>query len=345
MSAATSTPEATASPAISVVIPTLGHHDLLARVLDGFATQEGIAASGFEVIVVADRSEPDPAGVDRAVGTRTYPVSRLAGERPGASSNRNVGWRAARAPIVLFTDNDTIPTPRLLAEHLRAHREGSGDGTAVIGNIRWAPGLEVTPFMKWVEDGMQFDLSALRSGRISWAQLYTANASIKKSLLERVGGFDEVNLPYLYEDLDWAYRARSHGLVVRYAPEAIVDHWRPVTLEDWHRRIPRLAAAEASFTRLHPELPPYFHQRFSLAARTSPGRGRALKVLKVVPRSLPIVGPAAWKRAGHHWAQELAPGFLVAWDAAQAELAGLAAGAAQPAGGAEETRPSNPGGS
>jgi GT2 family glycosyltransferase len=305
------------TPALSVVIPTLGDHALLARVLDGYERQDAPAGS-FEVIVVGDRAEPDPAAVDAAIGTRPYPVRRLTGGRPGASANRNAGWRAARAPVVLFTDNDTIPTRPLVAEHLRTHAAHPEREVAVIGHVRWAKGLRVTPFMRWVDDGLQFDYASLSGEEAGWAHLYTANASVKRALLELVGGFDEVRLPYLYEDLDWAYRARAHGLRVLYDRRAIVDHWRPVTLEQWRARAARLAVAEATFTRLHPEVPPFFHARFSLAAQTPPGAGRALRLVGLVPRRLPVFGPAVWERAAHHWAQELAPAFMAAWEQAQA---------------------------
>ena len=49
-------------------------------------------------------------------------MRRITGGRPGLSANRNAGVRDARAPLVLFTDNDTIPVPQLVSEHLAWHR-------------------------------------------------------------------------------------------------------------------------------------------------------------------------------------------------------------------------------
>src|SRR5205085_3824209 len=121
--------------------------------------------------------------------------------RPGLSANRNAGWTAAQAEIVLFTDNDTIPVPELVAEHLASHAQHARDEVAVAGAVRWARGLKVTPFMRWVEEGLQFDFGSITGERASWAHLYGANASVKRRLLEQVGGYDEERLPYLYEDL------------------------------------------------------------------------------------------------------------------------------------------------
>src|SRR5690348_6642586 len=94
-------------PSLSVVIPTLGNYSVLRRVLDGYAKQD-VPVGTFEVVVVADRADPDLEAVDAAIGHRPFATRRLVGGRPGASANRNAGWAAARAPILLFTDNDTI---------------------------------------------------------------------------------------------------------------------------------------------------------------------------------------------------------------------------------------------
>src|SRR2546423_10247599 len=123
--------EAAGTPALSVVISTLGNYAVLERVLDGYDAQDAPPGT-FEVVVVADRADPDPAAVDRAIGEgRPYAVTRLTGRTPGLSANRNTGWRAARAPLLLFTDNDTIPVAQLVSEHLAWHREHPAEEVAV----------------------------------------------------------------------------------------------------------------------------------------------------------------------------------------------------------------------
>ena len=233
-------------PSLSVVLSTLGNYAVLEKVLDGYDRQTAPVGS-FELLVVADRKEPDLDAVDAAIGERPYPVRRLVGSVAGLSANRNTGWAAASAPVVLFTDNDTIPVPRLVEEHIAWHERHPEENVAVVGHVRWAKGIEVTPFMKWLDDGVQFHFGSLEGDEASWAHLYGANSSIKRSFLERVGGYDEERLPYLYEDIDWGYRAREHGVRVLYARRAIVDHWRPMTLDVWKSRAPMLAATEWRF--------------------------------------------------------------------------------------------------
>jgi GT2 family glycosyltransferase len=305
---------------LSVVIPTLANYELVGRVLDGYAAQTA-PPHDFELIVVADRAEPDLERLDAVIGERPYPLRRLQGTRPGASANRNAGWQAAHTPLILFTDDDTIPTPALVAEHLQWHQRHLEPETAVLGLVRWAPDVRVTPFMRWLEQGIQFDYGTIDGIEASWAHAYSSNLSVKRAFLERVGGYDEQRLPFGYEDLDWGYRAREQGLRLLFNRDAVVDHWRQMTVEQWRARVSRLAVAERAFCRLHPELPPFFHDRFTRAAENPAGRGRAARVAALVPRSLPVLGPAVWRRAALHWQQQLAPAFLAAWERA---------GAAQP---------------
>lgn len=313
---------------------------MLTKVLDGYAEQDA-APGTFEVLVVADLAEPAPAAVQEAIGERPYPVRRVTAKVPGLSANRNAGWRAAQAPIILFTDNDTIPTRGLVSEHVEWHRRYPGDSTVVIGPVRWARGINVTPFMKWLDHGIQFDFHSIEGTGASWAHVYGANSSIKKHFLELVGGYDEARLPYGYEDLDWGYRARSHGIRVMLNRNAVVDHWREMTVDHWRARANRLAVSEWTFCQLHPDFPPWYHRLFSEAADAPPQNHYAATLTRFVPRGVPLLGRRVWRRADLYWRQQIGAPFLATW-------ADLAAGKTldlQPAVSALIERGSNPGGS
>lgn len=300
-----------------MVIPVLGGHDVLSRVLDGFAAQD-VPGEAFEVLVVADRAEEELVELERAVGQRPYATKILRGEQPGPSSSRNIGWQAARAPLVLFTDSDTIPVARLVSEHLAWQSSEAAAGTVVVGPVRWARELGVTPFMRWLERGIQFDFQSIRGTEASWAHVYTANCSVRRDFLERVGGYDAENLPYGYEDLDWGYRARQHGLRALFNRRATVIHYRKMTVEQWEARAPRLAQSEWRFCQLHPEVSPFFYDLFAEVACLPLGGGRSAALTRFVPPGAPLIGPAVWSRAGFYWRRRIAPHFLAAWKEAEA---------------------------
>jgi GT2 family glycosyltransferase len=298
---------------LSVVISTLGNYPGLKRVLDRLESQDAEPGS-FEVLVVNDVADPEPAAVDRAVGTRPYPVRRLTGTRPGLSANRNTGWAAAEAPLVLFTDNDTLAERQLISEHLAWHRQHPAEEVGVLGHVRWAREIRVTPFMHWLDHGMQFDYPNIEGIEAGWGRFYGANVSVKRSFVERVGGFDAERLPYLYDDLDFGYRADKHGLRLLYNRQAVVEHLREMDLSYWRDRMSQVAHAEREFVRLHPDVDPYFQRMFSAAAALPPARGRGRHLIRFIPRSMPWLGPRVWRSADLYYRQALAPEFLAAWE-------------------------------
>ena len=131
------------TPRLSVVIPTLGRSEALPEALARLDAQEG--APEFEVLVVADANAPPMA------------AAALRAERPGASAARNVGLRAAAAPLVLFLGDDILVSPRLVATHFAWHERLPDERVAVLGHVRWARGLRRTAFMAWLERGIQTD--------------------------------------------------------------------------------------------------------------------------------------------------------------------------------------------
>ena len=295
---------------LSVVIPTLGRPALLARALDRLEGQRV-----FEVLVVADAREEHVDAVRAAASGR---ARVLQAEAPGASAARNVGWRASRAALVLFLGDDILADPGLVSGHISWHEQHPEETVGVLGDVRWADELHVTPFMRWLEDGIQFDYRRIDGREAGWGRFYTANVSLKRSLLERAGGFDQGCLPYLYEDLDLARRLDELGFRLLYNREASGEHLHPVTPESWRARAAEIAAAEHTFVRLHPEVSPYFHELFSAASRWPQARGRGVSLARVVPRRFPWLGRRVWESVDAYYRQQLAEPFLRAWREAEA---------------------------
>jgi glycosyltransferase involved in cell wall biosynthesis len=296
---------------LSVVIPVLGRHDVLRRVLTGLREQCD-RAGGYEVLVVSDAAEPDPEAVDRAAAE--HGARALRASRPGASAARNAGWRAARAPVVLFLGADILPSRRLLERHAAHHARHPEPEVAVLGRVRWAREGGITTFMRWLDRGVQFDYPNITDGETGWGSFYTANVSVKRGLLERAGGFDEEGFPFLYEDLELAYRLRDHGLRLLVDHDALGEHLHPTTLEDWKRRIAAVARAERRFSARHPDVPPYFYWKFRIASEGPPARGRGMFLAPMVPPRLPVLGPYVWGSVDTKYSQALAPAFLQAWE-------------------------------
>ena len=104
------------TPDITVVVPTRDRPAGLRCCLARLAAQ----TAAVEIVVVDDGSD-DVEAVAAAVAAIDARLVRQQRRGPGAA--RNAGVRAARAPIVCFTDDDCEPAPgwaETLAEALRA---------------------------------------------------------------------------------------------------------------------------------------------------------------------------------------------------------------------------------
>ena len=301
---------------LSVVIPTYRRHDVLARTLAALERQT-LASSRFEVIVVDDPKEDDPAAVSDVLGAgrRSFRHRQLHRHASGVSAARNAGWRAAQAPLILFLGDDIIAAPDLLEQHLEWQARHPEPETAVLGHVRWADELRRTPLMAWLDAGIQFDYGWLDSEPAGWGNFYTSNLSIKREMLERSGGFDEDRFPFGYEDTDLGYRLAKQGMRLLYNPRARAEHLHAPTLQEWAQRMRTIAKAERQWIAKHPEQKPYFEPRLREATRLPPARARLARAFALsIPRWFPVLGWRVWWHIDMHFRQQLAPHFFAVWD-------------------------------
>jgi glycosyltransferase involved in cell wall biosynthesis len=108
-------------PSVSVIVPTHRRPERLRRLLEALAKQT-IRPETFEVIVVDDCSGDETTEMLTALVSQLpyslRPMQTPANRGPGPA--RNLGWKAARAPVIAFTDDDCIPDVDWLEAGLRA---------------------------------------------------------------------------------------------------------------------------------------------------------------------------------------------------------------------------------
>jgi GT2 family glycosyltransferase len=303
-------------PELTVVIPTLNRSATLPRALAALSA----SAKGREVeaIVASDALDADPAAAAAALGACDMPGRHVIADRPGASAARNAGVAAGSSPVVLFLDDDVLPGPDLVAEHLDWHGRMPEPEIGVLGKLVWARELRVTPFMRWLEQGFHFDYGSIAGEQAGWGHFYTANVSIKREMLDRVGGFDAVVFPFHYEDLDLGLRMSREGFDLRYNDRALAEHLHAPDLDSWRERLRAVAVAERRFCETHPEAVPYLYERFAEAAEHAPARGRSAKLARLIGPGFPLAGPRLWAIVDLYYRQQAAPVFMEAWATAEA---------------------------
>lgn len=235
-------PRAT-TPRLSVIVPTFRRPALLAQCLSALAAQDA-PSSSFEVVVVDDGSGDNTAEVLRRYENELPTLTwRSQSTNRGPAAARNEAVRLASSELLLFIDDDIVASPSLVRTHLRLHQSMS-DQHGALGYVDWLPSLHVTPFMRWLDSTtFQFAYQELSPGPLPHAAdaFYTCNLSMRRRLFDAVGGFDE-RFPYpAYEDTELACRLADKGFTLDYRPEALAWHARAITLQEFKKRMGRVA--------------------------------------------------------------------------------------------------------
>ncbi len=215
---------------VSVVLPTFNRLSQLQRVLEGLEKQT-FPLDQFEVIVVSDGSTD---GTNAYLQTIQTPLMLKAvfQTNQGVAATRNHGVQEANGKLILFIDDDVMPVPQLIAEHLRVHtREGAG--VVVIGPMLAPAGVRFPPWVKWSQEKLTAQYQAMLNG--TWAatarQFYTGNTSLARSILLESGGFDPIFRRA--EDVELAYRLQEMGVRFLFCPEAIGYHYEERSFQSW----------------------------------------------------------------------------------------------------------------
>ena len=210
------------TPVVSVVIPTRARHALLRRCLDAVVAQQ-LGGAPFEVIVVDDGHDSetlrmvrglqrDPNDAEARAKPDLVYLRPVGGQGPAVARNR--GWRAARAELIAFTDDNTVPQPGWLEQGLRA-MAAAPQWSALCGRVV----VPLTPQHRHRPTDDELMTLGLQD-----AEFVTANAFVRRSALEQVNGFDERFTRPWREDSDLQVRLAQQAGPVGSCADAVVLH-------------------------------------------------------------------------------------------------------------------------
>jgi GT2 family glycosyltransferase len=228
---------------------------LVLRVLRALASQR-VEPDTFEVLVICDGDVDGSAGACRRLApAMPYLLRVLTQDNQGPAAARNCGVAAARAPLIVFLDDDVVPDEGLIAAHLSA--QDGQNWRVTIGPLRPPPDARLNAWGMWEARtlGRQYDNIEAGRWRTTYRQFYTGNAAVLKRHVEAVGGFDPAFRRG--EDVELAHRLRDHGLHFVFVPEARGWHYVQRSFDAWLRLPVAYSAADVAMARKWPEVLAY----------------------------------------------------------------------------------------
>jgi len=235
-------------PRLSVVIPVLNAARTLPRTLAAL----GVLRPAPDEIVFVDNGSTDDtrARLDAFAGATTATKVLVLDEpRRGASAARNTGARAATGDVVVFTDADCCPHSEWLAVLAAPFADATVGGVA--GRLSATPPHGLIEIFSSLFT-LQAPAGSVRHMRWTpWTGGFpTANLAVRRTLLTRLGGFDE-SVAIYGEDYDLCARIYAAGAAIVYAPTAVVEHQHRVALRPMLRQAFGFGRSHAWLMRRH----------------------------------------------------------------------------------------------
>jgi GT2 family glycosyltransferase len=207
-----------------VVIPTRNRARQITACLAALAGSR-LPHADFEVIVVDDGSDPALDLVPK-LGDRALDLRLLRQPNAGPAKARNAGAALARGDLLVFTDDDCLPSSEWLERLLAAHR---ADRTAALGG-HTANGLAGNPYAtasQLLVDYLYLTFNA-PAGR---CKFFTSNNfAVPAQAFAELGGFHPGFPRAAGEDREFCDRWRAAGRRLVYVPEAVVTHLHDLDL-------------------------------------------------------------------------------------------------------------------
>ncbi|MBX3387913.1 MAG: glycosyltransferase [Phycisphaeraceae bacterium] len=206
---------------ISVLIPSSGSPEKLARCLEALASQS-LARDRFEILIT---------GQHEGASSATYRLIPSAGTSLAADRNALLG--AARNDVLVFLASDVVPSADCLERHARCHESLAGKPALVVGAsppvIRLPDRLldRVARETSLVSICSQMERHGSSLER-DWTFRHASLRNFSIRTQDAAGMlFDESPKCAEYADLEWAWRVtsvRSLPVVYRTAIRAKHDH-------------------------------------------------------------------------------------------------------------------------
>ncbi|MFH0772914.1 MAG: glycosyltransferase [bacterium] len=216
--------ETASGPSITIVVGTLNRPQVVLRLIEQL-----IGASKktpLEVLVIDQSLAKDYFLLQRQFPQMDQFVL-IHFDKPNTCKYLNYGWMHAKAPIVLYLDDDVTITENTIPAHINAYDNGTihvvagrviNDGEKITLDNRVGK-------VQWYGAGFTKNFSYEKNTYVDFP--YGCNMSFRKQTLKEMKGFDEKLIPpiYAFNEVDLGYRiSKRRKNSILFASGALVYH-------------------------------------------------------------------------------------------------------------------------
>lgn len=215
---------------VSVILSTYNRAAFLPDALRALAAQD--CEARFEVIVIDNASTDETPAVVEEWCRKDLKFRTAREPRLGLSWGKNAGIRLARAPLLLFTDDDMLADPHWI----QSYREffcRQKDGMTLAGGPYIPIPHDLGKWPSWFDEPALADVALLHYRRervlhkMEW--VWGGNMAVPAQLFDQLGPWDVTvgrkgDERGTFEDTEFQDRVRSAGGTVWFCPDAVVQH-------------------------------------------------------------------------------------------------------------------------
>ncbi len=229
-------------PKVSILIPAHNEAVVIERTLKSMTRLE-YPKDKLEVIVINDNSSDETGNIARKMAEK-HPYIRVVDTVPpyagiGKSSALNFGYQASTGEYLIVYDADNTPEPEAVY-YLVMGLVNDKKAGAVVGKFR-VDNAKKSLLTRFINiETITFQWMA-QAGRWFWFKMATipgTNFAIRRSIIEKLGGWDEKALS---EDTELSIRVYNLGYYIRFFPAAVTWEQEPETWKVWWNQRTRWA--------------------------------------------------------------------------------------------------------
>jgi len=216
-------------PSVTIVIPTKDRLDALRECL-GRITPFVDAHPECEIFV----SDDGDASATRAALAKQFPtVQVVQGPHCGPAANRNYGAKQGKGALIVFLDDDCIPETNIIEVYQSAARDN--------------PSIDVFEGRITMQ-GKMSSFADTAPENETGGFLWSCNFAVRRTLFDRLNGFDERYPFAAMEDVDLRLRIKTLTSM-KFLPDARV--WHPVQRRTGWRTVKHGALSVLLYLHLH----------------------------------------------------------------------------------------------